>query len=327
MDYSNPEPLEPALVRADPVERFFAPQVSSRVGERTRLVAFFAVFLACHLALLSAVLLYGFEDPPPPEQEIAVEVVPPPEQEPPAQPPPQPPPQPEPEPQKEAQKPPPPDLDMTPAADAPRTANQETVDRKAPDKETSSTRAAPPSEQGTKGETPDRPADARSTNAPAQGPLATQAAVERPDAETTDYAESKPDATAEKSASPERKPQTGSDMPTIAQMMARLEPVPDYKIAGAAKPSPMGGGTAKPNYLSIIFATVMPHFRRPPSAVRRSKGQIQFIIDTRGNLLHAGLVQPSGSPELDNAAMAALRASVPFPPPPSNLPSLTWTYE
>ncbi len=328
MDFSDPEPPSPALVRADPVERIFAPQTLSRFAERTRLTIFFAVFLAAHIGLLAFVLIYGFEDPPPPEQEIAVEIVPPPEQQQAEQPPPPPPPQPEQEqPKQEEAKKPPPDLDLTPAQDAPRAENKETVDRKAPDKETSVQRVAPPTEQGTKGDSQDKPSDARSTPAPVEGPLATRAAEEKPDAEATEYAEQKPDATAERSASPEQKPESGANIPTIAQMMARLEPVPDYKIAGAAKPSPLAGGTAKPNYLSIIFATVMPRFRRPTGVTKVSKGQIQFIIDTRGYLLHAGQILPSGSPALDSAAMAALRASVPFPPPPAGLPSLTWTYE
>ena len=88
MVFSNPETLKPALVRADPVERFFAPQAMPRLAERTRAAIFFAGLLVCHIVLLSAVLFYGFKDPPPVEQEISVEVVPPPEQEPPAQPPP-----------------------------------------------------------------------------------------------------------------------------------------------------------------------------------------------------------------------------------------------
>ena len=324
MDFSDPEPPAPALVRADPVERFFAPQALSHVAERTRLALFFAVFLACHIALLALVLVYGFEDPPPAEQEIAVELVPPPEQQKPTPPPQQPPPS-EQQPQKEAQKPPP-EIDMTPAEDAPRAENKETVDRKAPDRETASQRVDTPAEQGTKGDSPDKPADARSTPAPAQGPVATRSAIERPDAETTDYAEPKPDATAERSASPERKPQAGADLPTIAQMMARLQPVPDYKISGAAPPLPVSGGTAKPNYLSMLHGLIMRRMREPSSLPSGAQGSIVIYIDTSGHILHAGVLQPSGSVGFDNAALSAVKDAAPFPPPPANMPPVRFTY-
>ena len=107
--------------------------------------------------------------------------------------------------------------------------------------------------------------------------------------------------------------------------MARMEPIPDYKLAGAAKDVPNATGTAKPNYLSILFGMIMPRFQRPP--VRRSPGKIVIYIDTIGHVLHQGVVVTSGVPELDNAAMAAVRRAAPFPAPPPGMPSVVWTFE
>lgn len=315
----------PSSVHADADERMLAPVGTPQsISERRRLAVLFGAFFALHVALL--VLFFatvGFDDPPLPEREIAVEVV----QEP--QPQPQPPPPEEqkpPEKQQEAQKPPPPKLDMKPATDAPRAPNKETVDRDAPDEKTQAPQLAKQADPGTAGQPAETPAEEKSTPAPETGPATEKTAIDKPDAEAIERAEAKPEQM-ERFTSPQPKTQNGSSVPTIAQMMSRLDPVPDYKIAGAAPPAPVSGGTAKPNYLSILYGMVVPKYRamRPPG--KRAMGRIVIYIDTVGNILHMGVLQPSGSAAADNAALAAVRNAAPFPRPPAGLPAVTFTYE
>lgn len=320
MDYAQPDLTTPTLLRPDPVERLLAPvRVASHNGERWKVAAIVAGLLLCHVGLLALFFEeYGVDPVAAPEQEIAVEVVPPPEQAPPP-PPPEPPP---PEQKQEAQKPP--DLDMTPAQDSARKANKETVERPAPDQKTQAQTVAPPAEKGVEAKVQEKPADARTLDAPTPGPVLEKAADEKPDAEAIEHAERKPE-DLKRFASPEPKAQNGANVPTIAQMMARLEPIPDYKIAGAAKEVPNANGTAKPNYLSILHGMIVPRFQRPP--VRRSRGQIVIYIDTIGHVLHMGMISTSGVPELDAAAMAAVRRAAPFPSPPPGLPAVVWTFD
>ncbi len=315
----------PASVHADADERMLAPVGTLQgISERRRLAILFGAFFALHVALLALFFAtVGFEDPVLPEREIAVEVV----QEPPPQP--QPPPpeeQKQAEKQPEPQKPPPPKLDMKPATDAPRAPNKETVDRDAPDEKTQAPQLAKEADPGTAGQPAETPMEEKSTPAPETGPATDKTALDKPDAEAIERAETKPDQV-QRFTSPQQKTQNGASVPTIAQMMSRLEPVPDYKIAGAAPPSPVSGGTAKPSYLSILYGMVVPKYRvlRPPG--KHTSGRLVIYIDTVGNILHMGVMQPSGSTAMDNAAMAAVRNAAPFPRPPAGLPAVTFTYD
>jgi protein TonB len=58
-----------------------------------------------------------------------------------------------------------------------------------------------------------------------------------------------------------------------------------------------------------------------------SKGVVAFYIDEMGNLTHQAVHQPSGAPDLDAAALNAVRRAAPFPPPPRGLPhSMLFSY-
>lgn len=317
----------PAFVHADADERMLAPAGTLQgISERRRLVVLFGAFFALHVALLALFFAtVGFDEPVTPEREIAVEVV----QEPPPQPQLSPAeekkPEPEPEKQQEAQQPPPPNLDMTPAKDAPRMANKETVDREAPDDKTQARQMAKPTTPGA-GKTTDAPTETKATPSPDVGPATEKTAPDQPEAETIERAEAKPE-TLQRFTSPENATRNGAPTQTMEQMMAQLQPVPDYKFAGAAMPHSIGSGTAKPNYLSILYSIIVPKFRKLRPSAKPGSGQIAIVIDTAGNILHVGLVRPSGSVAVDNAALTALKQAAPFPRPPPGLPGITWTYE
>ncbi len=123
---------------------------------------------------------------------------------------------------------------------------------------------------------------------------------------------------------------TGEKGKSIAEQVASLAPLPDYKFSGAAKPSPVAGGSADTSYLTILYGIIMPHYRPPPqlrSRGRSNKGIITFYIDPRGNLIHQAMRQSSGLSELDAIALAAIKRAGPFPPPPTTLPvGVRWEY-
>ena len=139
--------------------------------------------------------------------------------------------------------------------------------------------------------------------------------------------EDKSDAEIIEKAAPDKQPQEKPDpnekgpvkkgeANSIADQLAALAPIPDYKLAAPRKFSPVGGGHAKTTYLTILYGLIMPHMRIPPR-VRGSgaigRGAVVFYIDEMGNLTHQAVHQPSGAPDLDAAALAAVRRAAPFP--------------
>lgn len=296
------------VLTADRAARLFAPSVRASWPERARPAALFTVFLLGHLAL--AAMLFTLFDPGPvrpAEQEIAVEVVPePPQAEPP-------PPEPEtPQPEQQAQKPP----DIEPATDAPRKAEQERDEREAREDKAQAPQPSPP-----------QPSPPQEAAGGSQGQAEQQAAENKPD-------EPKPEAEIAARGEEVQKPQpeqakgdTPAPRPSLFMpQLAALQPAPDYKLAAAAKPAPVGGGDAKTTYLTILYGMIMPHMRVPPTARAKGQGAVVIYIDTAGRVLHQGVISPSGAPELDAAAMAAVRRAGPFPPPPKGLPPVRFTY-
>ncbi|MBG0809055.1 TonB family protein [Methylosinus sp. H3A] len=320
-------------LRADPAERLTTQPENEAPARRPLAPVILSALI--HLVVLVALLLEQLLLPrenPAQEQEIPLEVV----AEAP-QPPPQEQPQPEPEPEKEQpkpeekqkQKPPPPQKlvdDEKPAFDAPRAPNQEKLDREAPDQETKSARREPPNEQRAAKPAPEKSADPQKQQAAAAKPepATPKAEEDKADAEIVEQAQPQLEARlddkqgeVEIKASPEPKPKS------IADQLASLEPLPDFKLSGSSKTAPVSGGTAKTTYLSVLFGLIMPHMNVPPPLRNKTTpnhGVVVFFIDEGGHLTHQAVYRSSGYPELDNAALAAVRRAAPFPAPPYGHP-------
>jgi len=310
------------------IERLFAPQRSRALWSRLRFAALLALCLLVHLAVLWRLLR---EDSLDVEQmtrlqEIPVEVVvePPPEakEEPPA--PKEEPPKPkeEPKPQKQEMS-----RDVEPAVDAPKEANKEKVERETAEEEMKASRVAPPPEEAApKSEPPQAPEDAhREMNKPEPDSAAKEQIEDKPEAEIIKPSEPAPKSTPEeKQTQKEAKPAPKKgEAKSIAEQIASLAPLPEMKFGTPAKPSPIGGGNAKTTYLSILYGLIMPKMRIPPGTRQRpaiGRGEVVFFIDDAGNLTHQAIEQSSGIPELDAAALRAVRAAAPFPAPPRGHP-------
>ena len=317
-----------ATLVAVAMDRIFEPRQGGGVRMRRRFMTFVLIGLLLHLSILGFLLWQDRKAAlmmPPPVEEIPVEVV----QEPPKEEPPPPKPEPEPPKPEEKQKPPPPPPppdEEEPAFDAPKAESKTDSKNEAPeDKEQKAPRDDKPTEKvAPKDDTPqglkdakDDAGDAKPAEADAEKKI-----DDKPDAEIIERAQENPKPTDKPAAEAAQKSKKGEAM-SIADQIAAMAPIPDFKLAAPPKKSPVGGGQAKTTYLTILYGLIMPHMRIPPRARALGsleKGVIAFYIDESGNLTHQAVYRSSGLPDLDAAALSAVRAAAPFPPPPRGLP-------
>ena len=88
----------------------------------------------------------------------------------------------------------------------------------------------------------------------------------------------------------------------------------------------MAVGKAKKIYTTQLYGMILAHLRSTSSTNGR-KGEIVFILDGKGNLLQRQIARPSGSMNLDAAALGAIAEAAPYPAPPMGAPvRLRFTY-
>jgi periplasmic protein TonB len=318
--------IDGAPLTAAANDHLIAPDPSAE-GVRRRLLWIGAVCLIAH-ALLLALLFYESRSARQlaQEEEIPVELV---QQmpEPTVEPPPPPPLK-----QEEKQKPKPKVVDDEKVAyDAPREANKETIEREAPEQETQAQRAAPPTPQTAQIPAPPKPPEAP-PNATVPAPeeeAPAKLADNNPNAEPLDKAEPAPQKKPTEKKAPviSKAPTTKSKSLSVSDQLASLAPTPEYHVGSAAKPSPVGGGTAKTTYLSILFGMIMRNMHMPSDLQNGhfpAEGIVAFYVDENGNLTHEAVYRASGRPDLDMAAMNAVRRAAPFPAPPRGDPHAIW---
>ena len=318
------EPYEfDAAFATNAAERLFVLETPRTAPARRRFAAFFAACLFIHAGVLFA-LLYDFDflAPPPQEQEIPVEVV--------MVPPPPPPPPPKqldlPSPN---ETPPPPPYEK-PSTDAPRAANNEKIDQKAPDDVSQAPKVAPSAGQAADAPPADKAASAATpakAHAKAASPLPTFVA---PDAEPLPSAKAEQDATEQNDAQARDKAQEDDAAERMAALFANMKQLPNIKFGAAAGPTPVSGGKGDNRYTNQLWGLIMPHMHVPErltSNPQASPVVIAFQIDGSGKLVSQAVIRSSGFADLDMAALFAIREGSPFPPPPGGIPvGLTFTY-
>jgi len=315
-------------VTADPSARLVpAADEHAAPSRRRRFAALLALAFLLHVALLGLFLLGSRNDggEPTVAEEIPVEIVAELPPEPKLEPPPPLPPKREPPPKQKAL----PD-DMKPAFDAPRDANQETVEREAPDKATQAQRTAPPTKQAAEKPAPEkaRVEEKAPDPSPRHAPekVAEEKQDDKPDAEALAKAETKEPAKSkdrQAKLDPVRTPPSEGKRGSVADQLAALTPTPSYSVGSRAKAAPVAGGTENTTYLSILYGLIMRHWRDPAGGGFRAlaaEGVVVFYVDETGNLTHQALYRASGRPDLDAAAAMAVRRAAPFPAPPRGMP-------
>jgi protein TonB len=89
------------------------------------------------------------------------------------------------------------------------------------------------------------------------------------------------------------------------------------------------GNAAVSNYPGKIVAKLRRALRYPSEARgRRLNGvaQVRFVIGSSGDVGSVGLAASSGSPVLDEAALATVHRAAPFPPIPEGAGRSSWTF-
>jgi protein TonB len=274
------------------------------------LIALCFLLHAAPLALLY--YLGGSPELGPDEQAIPVEMI--------AEPPP-PPPEPPPPPPKSEQQAEKIPFDEKPATDAPRAANEEKVKRDdAKDEKSQAPQPVPDSESIDK-KPKSEPAQSaeKASEAKAVEASAPKLKEDRPDGEPTNAAETQrpdaPEQTQAQQAAPQPQKQ-----PTPAQNpLSAFAAMPEYRFATASKNTPIAGGKAPTTYLTIVYGMLAAKMHMPaiPSGRAHQQGEIAFDIDFAGALIRARVTKSTGIPELDAAAVAAIRAASPYPLPPT----------
>ncbi|HEY1942867.1 MAG TPA: TonB family protein [Roseiarcus sp.] len=305
--------------RADPDERLDRAPTAPSWGRAGRWLAVTGAFALHALFVLLVILEYRWNPQSAPQaEEIPVEIVVEPQQPKPPEPPPPPAPSPEPTPQTKP-------LDLEAAHDAPRAANDEKVERPAPDEKTKAptredTAKAPGEESAP--EKPDQPSRQSEAQPVQQPPQPTpDKAADASDGDLDANSES-PDAEAARAAAqaPAQKVATfvGQPLPNWSKggSFSTFDQVPDVDFGSAAEQTAIAGGKAKKTYLTLLYGMIMAHVHYAASGHAR-EGEIVFIVDGKGNLLQRQIARPSGSMELDAAALGAVAEAAPFPAPPT----------
>jgi TonB family protein len=99
---------------------------------------------------------------------------------------------------------------------------------------------------------------------------------------------------------------------------------PDAPNADLAKaPNPHGLGKDKlrltAEWGKKISATIKLHQRYPPDRTRAATVKVAIVLNRRGNVLSANVVQSSGDSVFDEAALSMVHRSDPVPLPPAGL--------
>lgn len=90
--------------------------------------------------------------------------------------------------------------------------------------------------------------------------------------------------------------------------------------------APSAGATAsqsaqRADWVSSVSAQLNRNKRYPPGVQGMfGRPTVRFALDSSGRVISASLVRSSGSPALDEEAVATVRRSSPFPAPPAHMP-------
>ncbi len=93
-------------------------------------------------------------------------------------------------------------------------------------------------------------------------------------------------------------------------------------ISGIPTDKGQGDPRVLSDYIRSVRARINRHKSYPPKAAKdgiEGTVTVSFLLDRRGALLAKEIVAGSGHPVLDEAALAAIRDSSPFPPFPEGL--------
>lgn len=121
---------------------------------------------------------------------------------------------------------------------------------------------------------------------------------------------------------PTPKPAPAPEPPPPPEKAAPAEPEAPPPPPVASGPTPEEIADKLALYKRELAVRIEKEKRYPRKAVRfRKEGEVglSFTLDKRGRLLGRKVTAPSGFAPLDEAALAAVAAAAPFPPPPKEM--------
>jgi protein TonB len=112
---------------------------------------------------------------------------------------------------------------------------------------------------------------------------------------------------------PKKKPPQKFVPATAAPPPSPQAPRQARAVSGVSSPTP---SSAQPAWDDMVRDRLQRGLRAPPGGLR-GLATVRFTVSGSGQLLSAGLVSSAGDSQLDQEAVAVVRRSAPFPPPPS----------
>lgn len=108
----------------------------------------------------------------------------------------------------------------------------------------------------------------------------------------------------------------------VARPAPQESPAPEPSPAPPAAPAAAEPSNAVPSWRSELINRLQRAKRYPETA--RGRGEqgvatVTFAMDRSGRVLSAGVVRSSGSPSLDEEAVALIRRAEPLPPVPAEV--------
>jgi protein TonB len=146
--------------------------------------------------------------------------------------------------------------------------------------------------------------------------------VTKPKPEAKPRAETKPKIERPKPVEKENpKQEPGPRAPRTSAPRPSSAAAPGQNAAQATRGSAGSSSMSAGAWQGLVSARVNSNTRYPPT-VQGATGasSVSFSIDRSGRLIAASLSRSSGSAALDAEAVATVRRSSPFPPPPADLP-------
>jgi len=118
--------------------------------------------------------------------------------------------------------------------------------------------------------------------------------------------------------------QTQPEQVAVALAITDANPAPiDTTRSDTTTVAAITADAMRSEYARVLTDYLRGKVRTPPAALARGlegRSIITFTLDRSGNILAARVSGSSGEPLLDHAALAAVSANSPLPPPPAALP-------
>jgi len=111
-------------------------------------------------------------------------------------------------------------------------------------------------------------------------------------------------------------------VPVRVHAFSPPEPLADAKTDAPVNIGDEGESESRMDYLGMVRLRIETRKKYPALALSRNlegRAVVDFVIEPDGRVTRTSVVQTSGHPLLDDAALDAVHRAAPFPPPPQKI--------